>query len=278
MLSLPTQVNGICWKVYPMKLIDTHSHLYSEKFSPDIEEVIERAASVNQAIFLPNIDLGSIEPMNNLVERAPSLFFPMMGMHPCYVPEDYEPILIELDNRLQSENYYAVGETGLDLYWDKSSIGRQKESLQQHIQWAKRESLPIILHARNAIDEVYEMIAENHDDSLWGIFHCFDGKVKQAQKICELGNFKLGIGGNVTYRKDVPAVLRDIPLEYVVIETDSPYLAPEPHRRQRNESSYTRFVAQKLVEIYELPYQEIAEKTTQNAQSVFKKYQASNDT
>ncbi len=272
MLSLPTQVNGICWKVYPMKLIDTHSHLYSEKFLEDIEEVIDRASSVNQAIFLPNIDQGSVGPMHHLVERVPSLFFPMMGLHPCYVPEDFESILTEFDLKLQSGNYYAVGETGLDLYWDKSSIGRQKESLQAHILWAKREALPIILHARNAIDEVYEMIAENHDESLWGIFHCFDGSVKQAQKICELGNFKLGIGGNVTYRKDVPKVLKEVLLDYIVLETDSPYLAPEPFRRQRNESSYTRFVAQKLVEIYEAPYAEIANITTKNALEVFKKY------
>ena len=252
-----------------MKLIDTHSHLYSEKFSEDIDQVIERAASVNQAIFLPNIDEGSIDPMNALVKKAPSLFYPLMGLHPCYVPENFEPILDRMEQEFTHGTYYGVGETGLDLYWDKTSLGRQQESLLRHISWAKKEGLPIILHARNAIDEVYDMVSDHHDATLWGIFHCFDGSVKQAQKIGELGNFKLGIGGNVTYRKDLPKVLAEIPLSQIVIETDSPYLAPEPHRRQRNESSYTRFVAQKLVEIYELSFNEIAQITSQNAQEVF---------
>ena len=255
-----------------MKLIDTHSHLYSEKFSEDLDQVIERAREVNDAIFLPNIDRDSIEPMHQLVQKAPALFYPMMGLHPCSVPEVFEPILEEMEQLHASGTYYGVGETGLDLYWDKTTLARQKESLISHIAWAKSYKLPIILHARNAIDEVYDCIAAHHDSELWGIFHCFDGSVKQAHKICELRNFKLGIGGNVTYRKDVPKVLTEVDLSYVVIETDSPYLAPEPFRRTRNESSYTRFVAQKLVEIYGLSYAEIAVQTSKNAQEVFTRY------
>ena len=255
-----------------MKIIDTHSHLYSDKFSEDLDQVIDRADQITEAIFLPNIDEQSIEPMHQLVNKKPSLFFPMMGLHPCSVQENFERILEKMEQKFEEERYYGVGETGLDLYWDKDSLPRQIESLHIHIQWAKKFQLPIILHARNAIDEVYECIAEFHGLDLWGIFHCFDGNLKQAQKICELGNFKLGIGGNVTYRKDVPKVVKEIPLECIVMETDSPYLAPEPHRRTRNESSYTQFVAQKLAELYQVPYEEIAQVTNDNAKEVFRSY------
>ncbi len=254
-----------------MKLIDTHSHLYSEKFQEDEEEVLARAAEINEAILLPNVDAASINAMHMLVGKAPNLCYPMMGLHPVYVPEDFEPLLEEMEQHLSEGIYFGVGETGLDLYWDKDTLPRQKASLEVHIQWAKRYELPIILHARNAIDETYEMIAQHHDETLWGIFHCFDGTLEQAQKIMELGNFKLGIGGIVTYRKDVPKVVEQVPIEYIVIETDSPYLAPAPHRRTRNESSYTQYIARKLVELYDLTYNEIAEITNKNAREVFRK-------
>jgi len=253
-----------------MKLIDTHAHLYSEKFLEDQDDVLARAAEINEAIMLPNVDKASIDQMHALVDKAPDLCYPMMGLHPVYIPEDFEPILEDMEKRLEKTGYYGVGETGLDLYWDKDTLPRQQTSLEIHIHWAKRFGLPIILHARNAIDETYEMIAKHHDERLWGIFHCFDGNAKQAKKIIELGNFKLGIGGIVTYRKDVPKVLEEVPLEYIVIETDSPYLAPAPYRRTRNESSYTQYVARKLVEIYDLPYNEIAQLTTRNAKEIFK--------
>jgi len=253
-----------------MKLIDTHAHLYADKFEEDIDEVLTRAAEVNEAIFLPNIDQASITTMNNLVARAPDLLYPMMGFHPVYIPEAYPAILNEMEQALATGTYYGVGETGLDLYWDTTTLPRQKASLEVHIEWAKTFQLPIILHARNAIDETYDIIAHHHDERLSGIFHCFDGTLEQAQRIVGLGNFKLGIGGIVTYRKDLPKVLAEIPLGHLVIETDSPYLAPAPHRRTRNESSYTQYVARKLVELYDLPYEEIARITTHNAKEVFK--------
>ncbi|MEM6630207.1 MAG: TatD family hydrolase [Bacteroidota bacterium] len=256
-----------------MKIIDTHSHLYSEKFSEDLDSVIERAAAITEAVFLPNIDNRSIQSMHSLVAKKPELFYPMMGLHPCSVEENFEPTLENMEKRFHQFSYYGVGETGLDLYWDKTSLPRQITSLKVHIQWAKAFQLPIILHARNAIDEVFSCIAEAHSEDLWGIFHCFDGSLTQAQKICELGNFKLGIGGNLTYRKDVPKVVREVPLEFIVLETDSPYLAPEPHRRTRNESSYTRFVAEKLGELFDLPYEEIARITNRNAKEVFRTYE-----
>jgi len=220
-----------------MKLIDTHAHLYSEKFLEDQDDVLARAAEINEAIMLPNVDKASIDQMHALVDKAPDLCYPMMGLHPVYIPEDFEPILEDMEKRLEKTGYYGVGETGLDLYWDKDTLPRQQTSLEIHIHWAKRFGLPIILHARNAIDETYEMIAKHHDERLWGIFHCFDGNAKQ---------------------------------EYIVIETDSPYLAPAPYRRTRNESSYTQYVARKLVEIYDLPYNEIAQLTTRNAKEIFK--------
>lgn len=254
-----------------MKLVDTHAHLYSEKFAPDLDEVIARAQEVLEAVFLPNVDQQSIPAMDTLVARAPDFFFPMMGLHPCHVEPDYPQVLDEMESLLESGKYVGVGETGLDLYWDKSpeSLHRQQASLERHIHWAKRLGLPIILHARDAIDPTLEMIRTHHDASLHGIFHCFDGDATQAQAITELGNFKLGIGGIITYRKKLQEVLKNVDLTFLVLETDSPYLAPAPHRGQRNESSYTRFVARKLVEIYDLPFQEIANITTQNAREVF---------
>lgn len=252
-----------------MKLIDTHAHLYADAFDTDRVAMLSRAMEVNEAIYLPNIDEGSIALMHSLVEAYPGFLFPMMGLHPCYVPEDYEGLLDKMEGLLREGSYAGVGETGIDLYWDKSTFERQKSSLLRHIAWAKEFRLPVILHARNAIDETYELIAEHHDEGLRGIFHCFDGTAEQAERICKLGSFKLGIGGALTYHKTLPQVLGSIDLAYIVLETDSPYLAPVPHRRARNESAYIRFVAEKVAEIYGLKYAEVAAKTTENAREVF---------
>lgn len=257
-----------------MKLIDTHSHLYSNKFDHDQEAVIARAREVLDAVYLPNVDLASIPAMHQLTDKAPDFFFPMMGLHPCDVKEDWEVVLAEMKQYLDQHphRYYGIGETGLDLYWDKTTLELQQAALRVQIEWAKEYALPIILHTRNATEEAIALIAEQQDERLKGIFHCFDGTVHQARKIMDLGSFKLGIGGIVTYRKDVQAVVREIPLEFIVLETDSPYLPPEPHRKdkpRRNESSYTRYVAEKLAELYDISYDEVARITNTNAQAVF---------
>lgn len=257
-----------------MKLIDTHSHLYSSKFDRDQAAVIARAKEVLAAVYLPNIDLASIEPMLSLTAQSPNFFLPMMGLHPCSVKEDYESVLAQMKKHLDDDavQYVGIGETGLDLYWDKTAIELQQAALQVQIEWAKAYDLPIILHARDAVGETIEMIAKNHDASLRGIFHCFDGTVEQAQQIIEFGNFKLGIGGIVTYRKDVQEVVAQLPLSSLVLETDSPYLPPAPHRKdkpRRNESSYTKYVGQKLAELFDTTYEAVAEQTAVSVTDIF---------
>jgi len=257
------------------KLIDTHSHLYSEKLLPDIEAVIARAKHVCEAVYLPNIEPDSIRPMLDLVARDPAFFFPMMGLHPCHVEENWEETLVEMARYFEpaamaQTPFCGIGETGLDLYWDKTTLARQQASLAAHLEWAKEYQLPIVLHARDAIDEVIAMIARHHTPELRGIVHCFDGNAAQAQQIMEFGTFKLGIGGTVTYKTSaLPEVLKAVPLEYVVLETDSPYLPPVPYRGKRNESAYVQFVAEKCCDIYGLPYAEIAALTTANARALF---------
>jgi TatD DNase family protein len=256
------------------KIIDTHSHLYSNKFSKDQDEVIQRAQEVLEAVFLPNIDEASIGPMLELTQKAPGFFRPMMGLHPCSVGEDYHEVLEKFETYLREnrEQYVGVGETGIDLYWDKSTFDRQKAALNIQIEWAKKYELPIILHARDAIDETLEIIEAAHDEKLSGIFHCFDGTIDQARRVMALGNFYIGIGGIVTYRKDVQAMVKEIDLDYLLLETDSPYLPPEPFRKsknRRNESSYTRYVAEKIAELHSLSYDEVAELTNRNALRVF---------
>lgn len=258
------------------KIIDTHSHLYSSKFDKDKEEVISRAKEVLEAVFLPNIDRSSIEGMHALADHSPDFFYPTMGLHPSDAGENYEEVLADLKVWLDSGkySYYAIGETGIDLYW-KENIARrefQEASLAVQTGWAKSYGLPIILHTREATDVVIELMQKHNDDSLSGVFHCWDGEWEQAQKVMELGGFKMGIGGNVTYRKSVQAVVKEIPLEYIVLETDSPYLAPEPFRKaknRRNESSYTTYVAEKVAEVKGISYEAVAEQTNQNAKELF---------
>ncbi|MEZ4687830.1 MAG: TatD family hydrolase [Bacteroidia bacterium] len=259
-----------------MKLTDTHSHFYVKHFRKDLEAVEARAREVVETIYLPNIDLESVEDMHRLTDRDRSFYRPMMGLHPCSVPEDYEPVLSQIQAWLDAGayDYAGIGETGLDLYWDKSSLPRQQESLRRHIQWAKDYGLPIILHARDAIDETADLIAENLDERLSGIFLCFDGTAEQAARVLGFENFYIGIGGIVTYREDVQEMVKGLPLERVLLETDSPYLPPDPHRKdkpRRNESSYVKYVAQKLAELHAISYDELAQITNRNARRLFEK-------
>jgi TatD DNase family protein len=201
-----------------------------------------------------------------------------MGLHPCSVQPDWDSVLSEMKALLDApdHSYVAIGETGLDLYWDKSSLDRQTAALEVQVEWAKTYDLPIILHARDAIDETLEVMERLNDERLRGVFHCYDGDLVQAERIMALGGFWIGIGGIVTYRKDVQAVVKELPLESLVLETDSPYLPPEPHRKdkpRRNESSYTKYVGAKIAELKELPEATVAEATNANARQLFPRLQ-----
>jgi len=258
-----------------MKVIDTHSHLYVKHFEEDIHEVTERAQQALEAVFLPNIDLDSIDAMHRLTQSANQFFFPMMGLHPCSVKPGFEQVLAHMKQLLDTNTYYGIGETGIDLYWDKTYFEQQKEALQIQIEWAKQYQLPIILHCRESLDHVIDQIERNHDESLKGIFHCFDGTLEQAKRIMALGSFKMGIGGIYTYRKKLQKMLPQIPLEYIVLETDSPYLPPMPYRKskdrkgRRNESSYTRVIAAHVATLYHMDFDTFAQTTNTNALQIF---------
>jgi TatD DNase family protein len=252
-----------------MQLIDTHSHLYSSKFDADLDGVVERARQVLTHVFLPNVDLRSIDQMHNLVDRAPDFFYPMMGLHPCSVKEDYREVLATMEPLYAQRRYYGVGECGLDYYWDKTHVAAQKAALKIQIEWAKEMGLPLILHCRDSMEDVIALVEEGQDGRLFGIFHCFTGSVAQAARISDLG-FVMGIGGVLTYKNGgLAEIVGDLPLEHLVLETDSPYLPPVPHRGQRNESSYTTFIARKLAEEKGLTYAEVARVTTANALRIF---------
>ncbi len=255
----------------PMIFTDTHSHQYHSKFDADRDESIQRAiASGVTRIFLPNIDLDSVLQMKNLVQRFPDNCFPTMGLHPTDVQEDYEEVLFQIKKELDQGKYYAVGEIGIDLYWDKSTLGIQIVAFKQQIQWAKEKKLPIIIHARDSFDEIFEVLDEVNDDELYGIFHCFTGTEAQAQKVIAYGGFKLGIGGVVTFKNSgLDRAIKNIGLQHLVLETDAPFLAPTPHRGKRNESSFLPLIADKLATIYQVPIEIVAEITTENSKAVF---------
>ena len=253
-------------------MIDTHAHIYSSKFDEDREEVVDRAEKKGvKYLLLPNIDLDSIGPMIDLCESHKNCI-PMMGLHPCSIDAGYsntlEKIRIELFN--SKEQYIAVGEIGIDLYWDKTYVQEQMDSFRKQIQWAKELKLPIVIHARDSYPEIFQVLDQENDRDLSGVSHCFSGTESDAQHILSYGGFKMGIGGTITYKKSkLPDVIKNIDLEHILLETDSPYLAPRPFRGKRNESSYLTYVVTKLSEIYECSENEIIEKTTLNAEELF---------
>lgn len=254
-------------------LIDSHTHLYSEQFNDDRKEMIQRALDEGvKAFLLPNIDIDSIAGLDELVSDFPKVCFPMYGLHPGNVGADFEHQLKVIKERLdRSQECIAIGEIGMDLYWDKTFIEEQKQAFRTQIGWAKERKLPIVIHARDAFEEIFEIIDEENDEELKGVFHCFTGDLYQAQHILNYGGFKLGIGGVVTYKNSsLPEVLKEIDLSNIILETDSPYLPPVPYRGKRNESAYIRHVAGKLVDIYQLDMQEIEEQTTANTNELFK--------
>lgn len=256
-----------------MNFIDTHSHLFADEFNEDLPLVIERAkeAGVNR-IYLPNIDNSTIEPMLRTVANYPNYCFPMLGLHPTSVNADYRKELSMMSNILSDGHpFVAIGEVGIDLYWDKTYIKEQIEAFEIQIQWASEHSLPLVIHSRESFEEVYQCISTNNKaNNLRGIFHSFTGTADEAHKLLQFDNFYLGINGVVTFKKStIPEALKNIPLERLVLETDSPYLAPTPNRGKRNESAYVKYVLSKLSDIYECSEEIVAQITTKNALSVF---------
>jgi len=254
-----------------LMLSDTHAHLYSEKFDNEHDAVVQRAVEAGVGrLFLPNIDSSSIPGLIRLCETHPSVCFPMMGVHPCSVDAEYEKELLLAEGWLAKKKFYAVGEIGIDLYWDKTFIEQQKDAFRRQVLLAKKYKLPIVIHSRQAFYECYEIVAELNDDSLSGVFHCFADGIEEAKKVISLGNFWLGIGGVLTYKNSgLDKVVQEIALEHLVLETDAPYLAPVPHRGKRNESAYIVHVAQKLAEIKNVSLDEVARVTTENSKKLF---------
>lgn len=254
-----------------MILTDTHTHLYSEEFENDRHDMMQRAMNAGVTrFFVPSIDSLYTRKMYELEAQFPENVYLMMGLHPCYVkPETFEKELLHVEAELSKRTFYAVGEIGVDMYWDKTTLDIQKVAFKQQIQLAKKHKLAINIHCREAFDEIFEVLESERSDDLFGIFHCFTGDFNQAQQAISLG-MKLGIGGVATFKNGkIDQFLNQIDLKHIVLETDSPYLAPVPHRGKRNESAYTLLVAQKLAEIYGVAVPEIARLTTENSKDIF---------
>ncbi len=256
-----------------IQLIDTHAHLYVEQFKDDAADMIQRAIDTSvEKMYLPNIDESTVESMLSLCANYPSTLFPMMGLHPCSVDDGYMDVLDRMEQSFKKHTYSAIGETGIDLYWDDSKRKDQIASFRRQIQWAKDFDLPIVIHSRSALHLTIDIITEAHGGRLKGIFHCFDGDLDQAKRIIDLGFF-IGIGGAVTYKKSkVVDVIRSIGLSNVVLETDSPYLSPVPKRGKRNESAFLMYTAKFIAESLDLPLKTVAEVTTRNARGIFNKH------
>ena len=253
-------------------IIDTHAHLYAEEFSEDQTEVFIRAAAAGVHYFLlPNINSESI-PLMEILMKEQKNTIPMMGLHPSYVKENWMEELKIIETHLfkNPSKYCAVGEIGMDLFWDKTFIEAQKIVFRTQISWAKKLKLPIAIHARDAFDEIFEILDEENDEFLKGVFHCFTGSKEQATKILDYGGFKLGIGGVITYKNSgLTEVLNSVELKHLVLETDAPYLSPAPFRGKRNESAYLSYIIEKISGIYKLSDAIIAEVTSQNAIELF---------
>ena len=252
-------------------MIDTHTHLYSEEFSSDRDEMIQRAVTTGVTKFyLPAIDSSTHANMLALEDQYPDKVIAMMGLHPCSVKaETWKKELALVEDYLSKKNFAAIGEIGIDLYWDKTTLDIQIKAFERQIDWAVERDLPIVIHTRESFDEVFAVLERKQHPKLRGIFHCFSGNLDQAKRAIDL-NFILGIGGVVTFKNGkIDQFLHEIPLDKIVLETDSPYLAPVPHRGKRNESAYIGLVAGKLVDIYGKSFAEIDKITTENAERIF---------
>lgn len=253
-----------------MIITDTHTHLYSEEFDQDRDEMMQRALSAGVSrFFIPAIDSTCTESMYELEKNYPENVFLMTGLHPTYVKENYLKELLHVESELEKRKFYAIGEIGIDLFWDKTHLEEQKIAFRSQIRLAKKYKLPIVIHCREAFDEIFQILEDEKSEELFGIFHCFTGTHEQALKAISY-NMKLGIGGVVTFKNGkIDQFLDQIDIKHIVLETDSPYLAPIPYRGKRNESSYITAVVEKLAQIYSLSANEIALQTTENSKAVF---------
>jgi TatD DNase family protein len=254
-----------------MELIDTHCHLYLVDFETDRQVIIDRAREAGvRKMYLPAIDSSELERLLSLEKAFPGECIAMMGLHPCSVKDKYEEELRLVESQLEQREFVAIGEIGLDFYWDVSFTEQQYDAFRRQITWAKELNLPIVIHSRNSIDDCIRVVRENQDGRLRGIFHCFSGSENQAKQIIDLG-FYLGIGGVLTYKNaGLAEVLKDVSMENMVLETDAPYLTPVPFRGKRNESSYIKYVAQKLADVKGVGTEEVASITSANAQNIFR--------
>lgn len=253
-----------------MMFIDTHSHLYIENFDEDRNKVLARCAELNvKKIFLPNIDHTTIDSVKLLADNNPGVCYAMNGLHPCYVKEDVEKVLQIIEKEFENYNYVAVGEIGMDFYWDTTFTEEQIFAFKKQIGWSKEKKIPFVIHSRSSLDLTIRIVADSSCFANQCIFHCFDGNLEQANKIVDMG-MKMGIGGPVTYKKSkLVEVIKNIDLKHLVLETDSPYLAPSPHRGERNESSYIPIIAKRIADIKEISIDEVAEVTTNSALEIF---------
>jgi TatD DNase family protein len=253
-----------------MIFTDTHTHLYAEEFDTDRDQMMTTALKAGVSrFFIPAIDSKYIQKAYQLENDYPENIFLMAGLHPCYVKENFETELAIIQKQLEVRSFYAIGEIGIDLYWDKTTLDIQIQAFKTQIQWAKKYKLPIVIHCREAFDEVFEVLESEKSADLFGIFHCFTGNYQQALQAISY-SLKLGIGGVVTFKNGkIDQYLNQIDIKNIVLETDSPYLAPIPYRGKRNESAYIANIAAKLSEIYQLPIVEIARITTENSKVVF---------
>ena len=254
-------------------MIDTHSHIYGPEFDEDRDQVIARAREAGvEMVLLPNINAETIAPMLALCEKSPGYCYPMMGLHPEDVRDDYQQVLDAMWNRLQMPNhpYIAIGEVGLDFYWDETYRQQQLDAFEQQVCWARDLNLPLVIYSRKSHVELVEVMERHRSEGLRGIFHCFGGTLDEAHELLSFPGFVLGIGGVLTYKKStLPDVLREIPLNRVVVETDAPYLAPVPHRGKRNESAYVADTLCRLAEVYQSTPSEVDKVTTETAKRLF---------
>lgn len=255
-----------------MNLVDTHIHLYAKEFNTDRTELIKQAFDNNvTSFYMPNIDSTSIAGMYELEEKYPTNCFAMMGLHPCYVKENYREELNVIEKELSKRKFCAIGEIGIDLYWDKTFYKQQEEVFAKQMQWACELNIPIVIHSRNSTEEIISIIKRNQHIKQKGIFHCFSGDVNQAKEITEL-DFYLGIGGVVTFKNGgLDKVLSEINIDKIVLETDAPYLAPVPHRGKRNIPAYLMLVAEKIAQLKNMDIKEVASTTSGNSKKIFVK-------
>ena len=254
-----------------MQLIDTHSHIYLEDFDSDRTQVVQSAMESGIiAILLPNVDIQTVEPLFQVCDRFADYAFPMMGLHPSSVDALYASQLKKIEKMLVCRKYVGIGEIGIDLYWDQQFLKEQKEAFEEQLRWSIRMQLPVSIHTRNAFHEVFDSIHKVGKEKLRGVFHCFSGTTEDLEEIKQLSNFKIGINGNITYKKSPLAeILQQIPLEMLLFETDSPYLAPIPYRGKRNEPTYLWETVRKTSSIHKISLEEVANQTTKNALDFF---------